>query len=73
MKGEYGRAIEDYDIAIGLERNDPYSYYSRGLAHSSLGDVSKARADFNKALELGHNRDEVEAALAELKKMQENG
>ena len=42
------------------------AYYGRGLAHSSLGDESKARADFNKALELGHDRDEVEAALKRL-------
>ena len=66
MKGEYDKAIEDFDTAIGLDENDPVAYYGRGLAHSSLGDASKAREDFNKALELGHDRDEVETALKKL-------
>ena len=32
----------------------------------SLGDASKARSDLNKALELGHDRDEIKAALKEM-------
>ena len=47
-------------------RTNSVAYYGRGLAHSSLGDASKAREDFNKALELGHDRDEVETALKKL-------
>ncbi|MCY4527608.1 MAG: tetratricopeptide repeat protein [Chloroflexi bacterium] len=66
MKGEYGIAIKNHDVAISLDDNDAYAYYSRGLAYSSLGDATKARADFNEALELGHNRDEIEAALKDL-------
>ena len=72
MKDEYDRAIEDYNAAIGLNENDPYSYYSRGWAHLLQGNMSKARADFNKALDLGHDGDEVEAALSELKKLEDN-
>ena len=58
--------LKTHDTAIGLDESDSYSYYSRGLAYSSLGDATKARADLNKALELGHDRDEVEAALKKL-------
>ena len=65
-KGEYDKAIEGFDTAIGLDANNSGAYYGRGLAHSSLGDVTKARSDLNKALELGHDRDEVEAALKKL-------
>ena len=39
----------------------------------SLGDPSKARADLNKALELGHDPDEIEDALAKLKRLEEDG
>ena len=66
MKGDFDKAIEDFDTAIGLDANNSGVYYGRGLAYSSLGDVSKAREDFNKALELGHDRDEVETALKKL-------
>ena len=38
----------------------------------SVGDPSKARANFNEALELGHDPDEIEDALAELKKLEED-
>ena len=72
-KGEYDLAIEDFDTAIGLDANNSGAFYGRGLTHSSLADASKARADFNKALELGHDKDEIEDALTELKKMEENG
>ncbi len=67
------KPLINYDTAIGLNENDPNSYYSRGWAYLSLGDMSNARADLNKALELGHDKDEVEDALSELKKMEENG
>ena len=73
MKGKYNRALEDYNTAVGLDESDPYSYYSRGWAYLSLGDAPKARADLNKALELGHDKDEIEAALAELMELEENG
>ena len=68
VKGEYDEAIEDFDTAIGLDENDPVAYYGRGLAHLSLGDapIARAREDLNKALELGHDRDEVETALKKL-------
>ena len=57
--------------AIALDESDPYSYYGRGLAHLSLGDPSKARADLNKALELGYDPGEIEDALARLKRLEE--
>ena len=73
MKDEYDRAIDDYDTAIGLDANDAYSYYSRGWAYLLLHDVPRARADLDKALELGHDKDDIAAALATLKSLEENG
>ena len=73
MKDEYDRAIEDYDDAIGLDENNAYSYYSRGWAHLSQGNMSKARADFDKALELGHDSGDIEDAFAALNSLEENG
>ena len=73
MKDEYERAIADYDTAISLDQDNAYSYYSRGWAHLLLGEVSKARADFDKALELGHDSGEIEVAFATLKSLEQNG
>ena len=41
------------------------AYYVRGLAYSSLADA-QSRSDLNKALELGHDRDEMLKEIAAL-------
>ena len=56
VKGDYDRAIEDYDQAIRLAPNDPNSaqaFYDRGNAYLNKGDYDRAIQDFNKVSRLG--------------------
>ena len=62
-KGEYDRAIRDYDQALQLDPKLAPAYYSRGMAYADKGDYDRARSDFNKALALGYDRAAVEAVL----------
>jgi tetratricopeptide (TPR) repeat protein len=48
-KGEYKRAIADYDLAIATDPNLADNYYNRGLARFYLKDYERARADFTSA------------------------
>jgi len=50
-KGDYDRAIADYDQAIQLEP-DATTYYSRGLAYYYKGDYDRAIADYDQAIKL---------------------
>jgi tetratricopeptide (TPR) repeat protein len=48
----FGSALNEYNKAIGLDKNI-YSYYdNRGMAEYHLGDFPSALGDFNMALEL---------------------
>jgi tetratricopeptide (TPR) repeat protein len=49
-KGDAKRAIENYTMAIAIDPKYTASYTSRGLQYEKLGDLEKARADFNAAL-----------------------
>ena len=51
-KGDYDKAIADYDKAIQSEPDVAQGYCGRGLAYSKRGDAEKAVADFKKVLEL---------------------
>jgi len=51
-KGDYARAIADYDEAIRLTPNEAYSYQNRGAARQALGDLDGALADINAAIRL---------------------
>ncbi len=51
-KGEYDRAIADYDKAIELKPNNPVAYNNRGNAYSSKREYDRAIADYSKAIEL---------------------
>jgi len=54
-KGDFDRAIEDFDKALELDPNYPGAYYSRGLSYYYKGDFDRAIEDFDKALELDPN------------------
>lgn len=58
--GEYDAAIEKYEEAIGLEKDNPYNYLERGYCYRekyNQGDkkasyLRSAIEDFNKAKDL---------------------
>ena len=53
-KGEFDRAITDFDEAIRLNPEDGEAYHNRGVAHGKKGELARAEADFAKAKELGY-------------------
>src|SRR5262245_26496551 len=51
-KGEWDRAIADYDLAIAFNSRSATAYYNRGLAQRRKGDLAGALGDFDRAIEL---------------------
>ena len=51
-KGDYDRAIADYDRAIELQPSYVIAYNNRGAAYGSKGDYDRAIADYDKAIQL---------------------
>ena len=48
IKGEYARAIADYDEAIWLKNGDfPAAYYNRALAYADKGEYELSLRDFD--------------------------
>jgi tetratricopeptide (TPR) repeat protein len=41
-KGEYDKAIKDYDEAIRLDPSDPQAFSNRGIVRSARGEYGKA-------------------------------
>jgi tetratricopeptide (TPR) repeat protein len=68
-KGDYDRAIADYDQAIRLKPTTS-AYGSRALAYSSKGEYDRAIADCDQALKLDPNNDTAynNRAFASIKK-----
>src|SRR4051812_7421179 len=54
-KGQYDRAIEDYDQAIKLNPNDADVFVNRGNAYARKGQNDRAIQDFDQALKLDPN------------------
>jgi tetratricopeptide (TPR) repeat protein len=54
-KGDYDRAIEDFNEAIHLNPNFEIAYYGRGDAYKKKGDYDRAIQDFNEAIHLNPN------------------
>lgn len=50
--GSHTAAIEAFDAAIALKKNDARSFEKRGMAHLVLGDLARAIADLDMAIEL---------------------
>jgi tetratricopeptide (TPR) repeat protein len=52
QKGEYNRAISEYDEVIKLVPNNDLAYYNRGSAKLKKGDQAGANVDFELAKQL---------------------
>ncbi len=50
--GNYGRAIRDYDKAIGIKPDYVGAYIRRAVAYAELGDYTQAISDYDKAIEI---------------------
>ena len=55
VKGQFARALEDYDEAIRLAPNDSELFNNRGNVHRFNGDVDRALADLDQAIRLDPN------------------
>ena len=51
-KGQFDRAIADYDEAIRLNPQDTNAFYNRGFSYGKKGEHDRAIADFNEAIRL---------------------
>ncbi len=54
-KGDYDRAISDYDQALRLNPDLANAFYGRGGAYAYKGDYDHAIQDYNQALRLNPN------------------
>ena len=52
-KGQYDKAIEDYNKAITLDQNIAATYTGRGFAYFLSGNMGRAISDFQKACDMG--------------------
>jgi tetratricopeptide (TPR) repeat protein len=51
-KGNYDRAIADYDQVIALDPKLALAFTNRGIAYAAKGDYDRAIADHNEAIRL---------------------
>jgi tetratricopeptide (TPR) repeat protein len=51
-KGQYDRAIEDYDQAIRLNPNYAFAFHGRGLAYAFKGQYDRAIEDYDQAIRI---------------------
>ena len=52
FSGDDANAMECYNKAIELDQTDPYPYLMRGEQYLKVGDMERARADFEHILEI---------------------
>ncbi|MGY3357550.1 tetratricopeptide (TPR) repeat protein [Bradyrhizobium sp. GM0.4] len=51
-KGDYAKAIADYDMSIKANPKSAFSYQNRGISKEALGDLDGALTDINQAIRL---------------------
>ena len=54
-KGEYDRAVQDYDQSIKLDPSYTKSFNNRGVAYQKKGEYDRAISDFDDAIKLDSN------------------
>lgn len=79
QKGEYAKALEDYDKAISLDVTQPEYFLNRGLVKEKLKDQNGAYSDYTAAIRLQNdfekawlNRGNLLARLGRLKEAVED-
>ena len=65
-EGKYEEAIIAFTAAIEIDPKRPEAYVGRGDAYAAAGDSDHARADYEKAGELGGDADVLAARLEQL-------
>jgi len=56
-KNDYRKAIEYFSKAISVDKSYAEAYYNRGYAYELMNDLSNARTDYKKAIEIRENYD----------------
>ncbi len=54
-RGDYKKALEDYDQAIALDKTEPDYFLNRGLVKEKLKDTQGAYSDYTAAIRLQNN------------------
>ena len=62
-KGDYHRAITEYDAELAIDSSDPIIYEARGSAYVDSGDIDKGLEDYNLAMALSEDSAEAVKAL----------
>jgi len=52
QKGDYDRALKEFDKALAIDQRSAEIYNNRGIAYSKNGEYDLAIADFKRALEI---------------------
>ena len=58
-RGEYDRAVQDYNTAIAMKPDYFTAYNNRGVAFSRIGSYERAIEDFGRAIALNPNFDDA--------------
>ncbi|MDR0473388.1 MAG: tetratricopeptide repeat protein [Treponema sp.] len=70
-KGNFVRAIKDYDEAIGINPNNAEGFNGRGNAYSRIGGLAMAIRDFERALQINPNSAEAKQNIERIRQLQE--
>ena len=65
---DYAKAIPFFTRALTYEAHYVEAYYNRGVCYEKIGDIQKAKADYNEALTIYPTYDLAKKALKGLKK-----
>ena len=63
-KGDYDRAIAEYDLEIAIDPSNPIKYHTRGSAYVDRGDIDRGIQDHDKAIALSEYTSETETVKA---------
>ena len=68
-KGDYDRAMQDYNQAISLDAKDAEAFYYRARLHFLYRDFDRALADMTEAGRLDPKNPDIAAALEDFRRI----